>query len=183
MTRSAVEDQKAYEDVRPAFNTQGRPASKQPRPTSGHLQRGSFTGMAFRPLRPQHSATFRLGEASLDPSNRRKGLLPPESARKLRTGELNKVPRFKTKAQSKGTSSAAPMEGRALPDFYRSYQEQQNQYSLLTFLKTMKRDVAVSDDEDDGSTLDVSLTEQMALAKRGEDINPNLAQQQQLHSI
>jgi len=104
---------------------------------------------------------------------------------RLSTGELNQVPRFKAanthKPPSSGTTSAAPTSSRALPEFYRSYQQQQTQYSLMTFLKTMKRDVTVSDNEDDSSTLDVSLSEQIAQAKRGEDtthlkINPNLAQ-------
>jgi hypothetical protein len=175
----------AQDNVGTSFNTQRRPGSKYTRPASKQLQRGSSARVAFRPLRPQHSATLnvhpRLGEASIGTSTHfGKGLLSPASAMRLSTGELNQVPRFKTKPQSSGTTSAAPMSCRALPEFYRSYQQQQTQYSLLTFLKTMKRDVTVSDNEDDSSTLDVSLSDQIAQAKRGEDINkclnPNLAQ-------
>jgi hypothetical protein len=170
----------AQDNMGPSFNTQRRPGSKYTRPASKQLQRGSSARVAFRPLRPQHSATLnvhpRLGEASIGTSTHvgkplYKGLLSPASAMRLSTGELNQVPRFKTKPQSSCTTSAAPMSCRALPEFYRSYQQQQTQYSLLTFLKTMKRDVTVSDNEDDSSTLDVSLSEQIAQAKRGEEIN------------
>lgn len=175
------------DDMRPSYNTQRRPGSRYTRPASKQLQRGSSARVAFRPLRPQHSATLnvhpRLGEASVGASTHfGKGLLSPASAMRLSTGEVNQVPRFKAKAPSGGTTSAAPMSSRALPEFYRSYQQQQTQYSLLTFLKTMKRDVTVSDNEDDSSTMDVSLSDQIAQAKRGiaegklKDINPNLAQ-------
>lgn len=176
----------AQDNMGPSFNTQRRPGSKYTRPASKQLQRGSSARVAFRPLRPQHSATLnvhpRLGEASIGTSTHfGKGPLAPASAynnnnMRLSTGELNQVPRFKTKPQDSSTTSAAPMSSRALPEFYRSYQQQQTQYSLLTFLKTMKRDVTVSDNEDDSSTLDVSLSEQIAQAKRGDEINPNLAQ-------
>lgn len=156
----------AQDNMGPSFNTQRRPGSKYTRPASKQLQRGSSARVAFRPLRPQHSATLnvhpRLGEASIGASTHfGKGLLAPASAARLSTGELNQVPRFKAKPQSIATTSAAPTSSRGLPEFYRSYQQQQTQYSLLTFLKTMKRDVTVSDNEDDSSTLDVSLSEQI----------------------
>ena len=159
----------AQDNMGPSFNTQRRPGSKYTRPASKQLRRGSSARVAFRPLRPQHSATLnvhpRLGEASVGASTHfGKGLLAPASAARLSTGELNQVPRFKAKPQSIATTSAAPTSSRGLPEFYRSYQQQQTQYSLLTFLKTMKRDVTVSDNEDDSSTLEASLSEQILKA-------------------
>lgn len=62
----------AQDNMRPSYNTQRRPGSKHTRPASKQLQRGSSARVAFRPLRPQHSATLnvhpRLGEASVGAS-------------------------------------------------------------------------------------------------------------------
>ena len=68
------------------------------------------------------------------------------------------------------------MLARPLPEFYRSYKEQKDQYSLGSFLKSMKRGVeAVAGDDEDSSTIDISLSDQIQLANKGEEITPDLS--------
>ena len=97
--------------------------------------------------------------------------------------DLNKVPRFKDDSKRR-VSRKLDVCPRPLPEFYRSYKEQKTQYNLGTFLKSMKRGVeTVAGDEDASSTVDISLSDQIQLANKGEEITPDLGQQQRLYAI